>query len=284
MLPNFLIIGAQKSGTSAIYHCLRKHPDIFLPDKKEIHFFSDDYKYKKGLSYYESFFSGYKGEKAIGEATPRYLYEEKVPERIAKNLQDVKLIVCLRNPIHRAFSAYWMNYKRGTEVLEFESALKQNPIYIEFGFYYRGLMRYLDFFSEERILVLIYEDLTNNPEKFYKMIFKFLNVNINFIPSGIHQRFNVFHMPRSYVLLKVIHFAYNLRNFSRDMGLGFIIDTPLIRDRLRRIRNRVTRSSSVATSKPQMKPETEKYLAEVFHNENQKLSRFIGRDLLSIWT
>ena len=118
-LPNFLVIGAAKSGTSSLYMYLKQHPEIYMSPIKEPHFFSfdDESKMTKGpgdpihkaitnFDDYQAQFDGVTDEKAIGEASTSYLYRPEAPGRIHAMLPDAKLIVILRNPVDRAFSAY----------------------------------------------------------------------------------------------------------------------------------------------------------------------------------
>ena len=96
-LPNFIICGTQKGGTSALYYFLKEHPEIYLSPKKEVHYF--DLNYQKGLKWYEKHFKGASSKyKAIGEASPLYMYLEEVPERIHKTLPDAKLIFITESP------------------------------------------------------------------------------------------------------------------------------------------------------------------------------------------
>lgn len=103
----FLIIGAQKCGTSSLFYYLLQHPELALPEKKEIHFF--DAKHQNGIGWYEDHFSHKKkADKQTGEATPYYLFHPLVPQRIAIHYPQIKLIVLLRSPIDRAYSHFWM--------------------------------------------------------------------------------------------------------------------------------------------------------------------------------
>jgi len=112
ILPTFLFIGAEKAGTTWFYARLKEHPDIFVPETKELHFFNKynsnlekmDRFEKLGLNYYQRFFQRYAGEKAIGEVCPMYLCDPCAPVRIRQTLPQVKLIACLRNPADRAYS------------------------------------------------------------------------------------------------------------------------------------------------------------------------------------
>ncbi len=131
MKPDFLIIGAQKCGTSSLLYYLSQHPQIAVPDKKEIHFF--DKNYQMGTDWYENQFSR-KSEaaKITGEATPYYLFHPHVPQRVALHYPEIKIIVLLRNPVDRAYSHFWMIKNRGQENLStFEAAIEAEAERIE---------------------------------------------------------------------------------------------------------------------------------------------------------
>ena len=107
MLPNFLCVGAQKAGSSSLYKLLKSHPEIYISEKNELHFFNVEENYKKGLQHYENFCEkGYKNQKLIGEFTPDYLQYSFVPSRIKNDLGDVKIIIILRHPVDRAYSQF----------------------------------------------------------------------------------------------------------------------------------------------------------------------------------
>ena len=113
VLPNFVIIGAQKSGTTSLSYYLQEHPEIYVYPK-EIHFFDDrDGTYEHGLEFYSGFFAESQGAKAIGECTPCYIYAEQPPERMYEAIPNAKLILIARNPVDRAYSNYWKNIKNG---------------------------------------------------------------------------------------------------------------------------------------------------------------------------
>jgi hypothetical protein len=122
-LPDFLICGAQKAGTTALTFYLRNHPGIFIPWKKELHFFDADFNFNKGLDFYTRQFAGASQAQVTGEGTPIYMYLNKIPGRIAPALPGIKLIFILRNPVDRAWSHYWDSVKRGKEEMSFEHAI-----------------------------------------------------------------------------------------------------------------------------------------------------------------
>ena len=180
MLPNFLIIGAPRCGTSWLARNLRMHPQAYLPHEKEIHFF--DKKYNNGIVWYEKHFND-RSEVAVGEATPDYLNNAMIPELIHKILPNAKLIASLRDPVERAYSHYWYrvadNKVRG-KVVSFEQQINKNYRLIKDGLYGESLQRYYNLFPEENILILRYEDIKFVPDKLMRTVFGFLGIDENF--------------------------------------------------------------------------------------------------------
>jgi len=211
MLPNFIIPGAMKSGTTALRVYLAQHPDIYMVSK-EIHFF--DRNFEKGVEWYEKFFDGWNGEKAVGEKTPNYLYHKRTPERIYRYLPNIKLIFVFRNPIDRAYSHYWHNVRSGQETLTFEKALekeeerikneriKETYSYKDKGKYIVQIKRYAEYFSKSQILFILAEDLKERGEATLKKILKFLNVEENFVFKDLQEK-HVGSMPRSMFLARL---------------------------------------------------------------------------------
>lgn len=191
MLPNFLVVGAPRAGSTWIHENLKMHPEIFLPThKKEIHFF--DWHYNEGLVFYEEIFKHSHQYKAVGEVTPSYLHKTEVAERIKKHLPDVKLIVCLRNPVDRLYSRYWNSKAKyeSNKDKSFEDKIKEKHEFIEEGFYDEHLVRYFSLFDPKKILVLFFEEMSRDPQGFLKKIFSFLDVNATFVPEGIDRKIN----------------------------------------------------------------------------------------------
>lgn len=265
MLPNFIIPGAMKSGTTALRIYLAQHPDIYMANK-EIHFF--DQNFEKGIEWYEKFFDGWDGEKAIGEKSPSYLYDEKTPERIYKLLPNVKLIFVLRNPVDRAYSHYWHNARVGKEMLSFEEAIEReeerikNPAYKklysykDMGKYVIQIKRYAKYFPKSRMFFVLAEDLKEEREETLRKILKFLEVDENFEFEDLKEK-HIGGAPRSMFLAKLV-------------GSKYIKKYPLIRDAIKKINSKKI---------PPMKEETRKKLQEYFEPYNKELEKFIGLDL-----
>lgn len=206
---DFLIIGAQKGGTTALYYYLRNHPEIEMAKEKEVHFFDDENIFATtppNYSIYESQFANNKNARLFGEATPIYLYWNPSCKRILEYNPNIKLIALLRNPIERAYSHWNMEFKRKAEHANFDFCIENedkrlaevHPLqhrvysYIDRGMYADQIKRYKNQFSDDQLLFIKYEDFKKNPELTLLQIFTFLGVNpktYNFIPS-IHNDSN----------------------------------------------------------------------------------------------
>jgi len=198
MLPNFLIIGAARSGTTSLYHNLRAHPDIYMPVKKEPQFFTANW--HRGLEWYERLFEDWQGEKAVGEASMTYTYPDfaDVPRRIVQYLPEVRFIYMLRNPVERTYSHYlYYRYYRGDEKLSFKDAIEQKPIYLGTSQYYTWLQRYLQYFPRQCFHIVIFEEYVTKPEHVIENVFHFLGVDPSFRPATLRTRTNQAFSPRN---------------------------------------------------------------------------------------
>jgi hypothetical protein len=196
-LPDFLILGAQKAGTTALYAYLRRHPQITGPSWKEVSFF--DRHYSRGEAWYRGNFpNALRARGLVGEASPSYLFHPLAPERVAAMLPEARLIALVRNPVDRAFSHYQHEVALGREPLSFEDALAAederlrgeeermladptyfshawwNHTYRARGRYAEQLERWLAVFPQERLLVLPSEDLLADPEASHGRVLEFL--------------------------------------------------------------------------------------------------------------
>lgn len=191
---DFLCIGAQKSGTTLLYKQLKKIDKIFLPKKKELHFFDDIKNYNKGIESYLEYFKDAKEYQVKGEITPAYIFFDTVPRRIKQLLgnKQIKFIVILRNPIDRAYSQYNMSFSmQGHEKLSFEQALIYenyrlveyadcvNFSYLKRGFYSHQVLNYFKYFKREQFKFILYEEFVKDQSKYIFEILQFLGLDIN---------------------------------------------------------------------------------------------------------
>ena len=209
MKPNFLVIGAAKSGTTWLHLCLSEHPDIFLPNAKELHYFSYDSRYEKGPAWYENFFPKDSTQLAIGEVSPSYLSSEAAPERIYQYNPEMKLVCILRNPIERAYSHYCMDLVTGTANPDMSIGLGAQSPYVSWGLYHEQLERYLNFFPRDQLKVVLFDDLKGNPNTFLKEIYDFIEVESSFSASLTNQPKNTKkslpRFPKTYRYLKSVY-------------------------------------------------------------------------------
>ncbi len=208
---DFLIIGAQKSGTTSLFHYLRMHPEIFMPSMKEIAYFSDDLKFRKGFEWYLNYYFGSaKYNQIKGEASPQYMAALESPKRIRAYLPGVRLIAILRNPIDRAFSGYSMMVRKKIESKSFaeiidvqkkhiiydsEDMLSKKCViadtdYLQLGMYGAILDHYLKYFKRDQIKIVFTEDLKASPEKIVKGLLKFVGASDQILPSNIGKKYH----------------------------------------------------------------------------------------------
>jgi Sulfotransferase domain len=195
-LPDFLILGAQKAGTTALYAYLRWHPDIAGPSWKEVSYF--DRHYRRGTSWYRGNFPALARGRLVGEASPGYLFHPLAPERVKATVPEARLIVLLRDPVDRALSHYHHETLLGREPLSFAEAVDAEPertrgedermvrdpdyfsnawwdyTYLARGRYAEQLERWFAVFPREQLLVLTCEELAAAPAETYARVLGFL--------------------------------------------------------------------------------------------------------------
>lgn len=191
---NFVGIGAIKAASSWIYECLQEHPEICLApkDQRRIAFFFNENFSESKLKDYKYFFAGIKKKQLKGDFHAGYLTSPEVIDRLKEHNPDIKIIVCLRNPVQRAYSEYrFLKFSENASWNSFEQALSEKKRIIEHGFYHKYLSNYFKNFPRENILVMIYDDIKDNPTMFIQKIYKFLEVDSSFIAPSIKMRVNL---------------------------------------------------------------------------------------------
>jgi hypothetical protein len=235
-LPNFLIIGAAKAGTTSLYHYLGQHPDVFMSPIKEPNYFTDEDLVPAGAIRsrrdYERLFAGADGQHALGEATVRYLNCVAGVDRIHHDLPGVMLIVSLRQPADRAYSSYLGFCAGGAEIRSPEEALQPGNYSFEASFYYPRLRRYFDRFPDEQIKVILFDDLIARPLEVVRELFRFLHVDPDFAPDTA-VRHNAAVVPRFAALNRAAAAAFGVARpfvplWLRSKALGVRLRRPLL--------------------------------------------------------
>src|SRR5215471_17232768 len=187
---DFILAGAQKSGTTALHYLLNRHPDICMGDQQEIHFFDNDALFISEPDYNKlhKHYPPLAPSTIAGDCTPSYLYHESAAERIWNYNPKIKLLVLLRNPVDRAFAHWNMQRYRGREPLDFFDAVREEQAritgapasearrfaYVERGFYGQQLERLFNFFPTEQVKVVKFEAFKDNQRETLASIFSFL--------------------------------------------------------------------------------------------------------------
>lgn len=296
VLPNFLIIGAAKAGTTSLYYYLKQHPEVFMSDLKEPHFFSfegEKLNFRRAgnladpinetaitnLNNYCDLFKDVSDHKAIGEASPSYLHTPKAADRIKFYIPEAKLIAILRHPVERAYSAFLGQYLNSIEkgmpyLSDFSEAIHSEERFIQenwtpiffykkLGFYYEQLKYYYNTFPSEKIHVCLNEDLQKSPLEVLQQIYQYLGVNSSFIPDT-STRAGVSGVPKNQALYR----------FLKQSSIKKILKPILPKGIGQRFEKQML-------NKPKMSPEIRQELLDLYREDILKLQDLIHRDLSS---
>lgn len=193
MLPNFIVIGAGKAGTTSLWGYLRDHPQVFVSDPKELNFFTTEHNWKRGLEWYESHFENVGDAVAIGEVTGSYTNWPNfygVPERMFDILPDARLVYVIRHPVERIVSAFKYMTLRGDENMPMDEAIRTNPMYLSVSSYATQIEQYLKFYPAENLHIILSEEMRDNRLVTLKRVFEFLGVDPDVELENINHEFN----------------------------------------------------------------------------------------------
>jgi hypothetical protein len=179
-MPDFLVIGAMKGGTTSLYHYLNAHPQVFMTKIKEVDFFTEELNWGKGFDWYTKQFAEAPLEAKKGEASTSYTKFPRysgVAPRIAEHLPGAQLIYVVRDPMERIRSHYQHNIAIGQESLPIEKAIEHNPVYLDYSRYALQLDQYLEHYDRGHVLVITSEDLRDDREATFRKVLEFLDVD-----------------------------------------------------------------------------------------------------------
>jgi hypothetical protein len=195
-----------RSGSSSLFRYLADHPDVFMAEPKELHYF--DRWYERGPDWYAAHFSAAPPGTTVGEATPNYLYDPIALSRLRSDVPEVRTLATLRHPVDRAYSHYNMEFARGREPRSWadvvEAELEQTVAdgYLDRSMYGRQLSTLVDLFGPDRIFVLAFEELRDRPEATFTEVCQYLGVAPE-IPSSVGRQVNAYFRIRSQRLRKL---------------------------------------------------------------------------------
>lgn len=308
-LPDFIIAGAMKCGTTTLREILHLHPGIFIPNH-EIHFFDVDShlqhphfffhedsqwyyprfeaEAESYLDWYANLFADAREDQLIGEDSATYLASHRVPERIARFMPEVKLIILLRDPASRAYSHYWFLVRAGRAAYSFEDTLQMVPeTLIQRSQYKRQIEHYLRYIPAEQIRFVIFEQFVRQMPEELAGILRFIGAStVALDVDSIQTHFNPAKTPRDPNLqLWRNRLLRPQRRIQRDHPFevpesGGHSNALWVRA-VHRAHNVI--NPQLAERPPQMRPETRRFLNDYFAAENAGLDELIGKDVSAYW-
>ena len=313
-LPDFIIAGAMKAGTTSMHHILNHHDDVFIP-RREIHFFDMDdvqqhpdffwddsgnwtfhdyeHHYKDYLAWYGNFFQGAADGQIIGEDSTTYMASSKAPARITRLLPHVKLIFMLRNPVTRAYSHYWHLVNSGRAIYDFEGTLRHTPgTILQRGYYKEHIERITQYFPRDQLKFVIFEEFTKNVQAIVDDVCGFLGLQTTIETGKVDTHQHIGMAPRS-LRLKLRANRIN-RKAAERIYQGYL-PTPGIKKQKTSSFGRFIEdfSPSMVINKivnrtpkqkyPSMAADVRQFLEKLYAKENMGLGDLIGLDIERYW-
>jgi hypothetical protein len=239
-MPDFIIAGAPKCGTTALWHFLNQHPDVFLSKDKEPRFFTQlkgdmerkvtgdgprlSGNYEKGFNWYTNLFKEARSSQIVGEASTVYFANDDSANLIFKNNPDVKLIIMLRHPVKRLYSHYWQEHKLGFNFPSFEGMIEEDHpryrYYARVSHYKTHLQRFYNIFPKDQIHLIIQERFNSDPLYHVNSTLDFLNLKR--VDIDVNKRLNEQTAPRSRHLAQSLTFLKTYGSVARKILPGYI--------------------------------------------------------------
>ena len=282
---DFLVIGAGKAGTTWIWDVLNRHPECFVPQKKELHYFNVDPpepvgrenpNFRKGDDWYHDHFRNAQSHQILGEVSPSYLWSRGAAEEIFNYNPNIKLIALLRDPVERSYSHFKYRIQRGIASQNtFEEEIIKSPFIIQRSMYGQLLKPYFDIFSHQQIKVLFFEDIKTNSDSLVLELQDFLGISHHSIPAS--EQINATGRPRFPILNRMIGHVDLL---SRTLGVKNTLRHLLIKSKLKRVIDDVRSSKVVDDQKETLSKELRKsLLIDTFSEDAATLKQLISREL-----
>lgn len=278
---DFVGIGAPKAGTTWLGHMLEEHPELCMSEPKEVHYFNDLVSFRSflnpqfhlGIEWYQKFFNHCKNSKLKGEITPRYCADPVAAKRIKEHNPNIKIIYCLRHPVDRIWSQFqFTTYFVGKEDRPLMKALEEEPEYLNMSSYYKNLSLYREFFPDEQIFLMWFEDIQKKPDELLADIFSFLGVDPTFRPANMNIKSNQ---------ARISRFVHLQKNISK---LKFALSHVGLSGVLKKMKKAglsefVTRLNSKPLEKKTIPEEAKNYIIEQLREDVQQLEILLKKDL-----
>lgn len=289
--PNFFIAGAPKCGTTSLFHYLRQHPDVFMTETKEMHFFGRDLGFQhrfRDEALYRSEFDAWGEQAAGGEASVWYSYSKEAANDIYQFNPNAKIVIALRNPTDMVHAQHAQATYVGSETIpDFDEALAAeegrrsgeiptDPHHGPKVFYYRQIARYteqlkrfVDLFGREQVHIIVFDDLKSDVNRVYAELLTFLGVDstlkADLHPRNTNRRFKN----------KTLHYWVN----NPNPGFKRFVESVVPEKLWRSVKARLQQANTSNRPRDPMKPQTRAMLNEVYADEVAQLSEYLSRDL-----
>jgi len=284
-LPDFLIIGAAKSGTTSLWFYLQRHPELFFANPKELEFFAYPDRFEKGPGWYKAFFAGAGDHQLCGEASTAYArwpHIDGVPERIARTVPGVKLIYLMRHPVDRTYAQYRHRMRLPVPRMTFDEAIKADPEFVDTSLYMQQINRYLAHHPREQLLCLLSEDLKADPAGVLDRVQAFLGIGrVDMAGAGAIESNRAAGGGDDYARKRIRRLVKSVPGVR---ALSRAVPVPLKDSLLRALTASGLGQRLKRGYRPgPMTPAIESELIDRFREPNAELGRFLGRDL-SHWS
>jgi len=308
-LPDFIIYGAMKSGTSTLHYILNQHPHVDIP-KGEIGFFDIDnilqhpaYNTFDGTNWsfqdleldpeyywrwYESRFTGCSTHNVVGEDSTTYLASDIAAKRLSLQDKNIKIIILLRQPTFRSYSHYWHLVRTGRAKYDFEKTILHEPwSVINRSLYYEQLNKLLHYISKRNVKILLFEDFINNKRQVLYDICTFLGIDYNFLPDyalSAHKNQTMIHKFPSLQLLKTRLFPESSKKKIRHLPYNastYEFKFSKYVNMIHWFHKKV--NPAVLKEIPDINKNTKKYLDNYFKKELHGINDLLHRDVMSLW-
>lgn len=295
--PNLFIVGAPKCGTTALNSFLRQHPDIFMSELKEPHYFGSDLKNesnKRTHEWYISLFKNAGNEKRIGEASPSYLYSKTAALEINEFNRNARIIAMVRNPVEMLYSVYYQRLAAGYENIRiFEEAIYAQskkagqfrqkveerigmrlPVYLDVPRFADQIKRYFQVFGKDNVHIIVHDDFVKDNAYIYSQLLNFLEVDGSFCPE-----FKIVNANKRFRSTDLNNMMKTVRTKCSEGLINFIRKSPF----LKKLKDRIDDINRVPFQRPEMAPDVKKRLQAEYARDVERLSELLDRDL-TCWT
>lgn len=274
-LPDFLVIGAMKAGTTSLFHYLRDHPQVFMPPEKELDFFAERGNWHRGVDWYRSRFRGAPEDAVAGEASTlysKYPVVPDVPERIASVIPNCLILYVVRDPIERIRSHYEHRVALGSEREPLEAAVQRDPVYLACSRYASQIDRYLSCFPRSRMLLVDSRRLRNDRVRAMREAYEFLGVRQEVIPASLAREYYRTDERISYPKAAAGLRRALKRRFPRSKRAKELVDSsiPMVL--------RATRRQTRLESPRAVDPQTRERLASLLYEDVERLRTYMPPD------